>query len=86
MTKVNYIIAIKHLKSIENFPLQDLTSFTIQKLLNPLSNTISERIYFFLKAIFKQVQILNMINKNPMNGIEMPKSEKKKIQIFIKEE
>lgn len=86
MTKVNYMVAIKHLKPIENITLQDLTSFTIQKYLNTINNTLSKRIYFFLNAAFKQAQILNMISKNPMDGIEIPRSQKKEIKIFTKEE
>lgn len=85
------LLTFKHLKSLYNIKIQDITKNDIQDFINKkigLSNSYIDKVFQMLRAILDEAIAEDIIYKNPINGVLKPKSEKstKKIEAFTTEE
>ncbi len=86
-TKYEYLYRCKYIEPIAHTPLQELTSFTVQKFINDLSTSNKrEKVYILLYSVAKKAYRIGLISKNFMVAVERPKSKTKKINIYTTKE
>ncbi len=72
-----YNIALKHLNSLKNCPINQITSIQIIEELNNISGERQrQKTYEFLKGLYQKAELNELITKNPINKIEKPKHKK----------